>query len=74
MSNSDNSNNKKPDDEIPEDFGYSLAASAKPEDEDGGGNGSNGGVIITNDDTACPSCHGHFSSPSAYRNHLPCKG
>ena len=34
-------------------------------------NGRSPGVI-TSDDVECPSCHRHFSSPSAYNNHLPC--
>lgn len=51
--------------------GGSLAGSAVASgDEDDDESSST--KIISNYDEVCPACGGHFSSNSAYRNHLPC--
>ena len=44
----------------------SVVASGDEDDE------SSSTKIISNYDEVCPACGGHFSSNSAYRNHLPC--
>jgi len=54
--------------------GGSLAGSAIAEDKDEEDEDTSSGAhIVTSFDIECPSCHLHFTSDTAFNNHLPCK-